>query len=72
MSYVKLMMDEAKTFLLILLRLSHIYILKLLRGAMRVLLACFRLVVLTLALPLLSQEIFDIVTEEITTEEKKA
>lgn len=72
MSYVKSLMDEAKMFLRVLLRLSHIYYLKLLRGVICVLRVGFRLLVLTLALPLLSQEIFDIVNEEIATEEAQA
>lgn len=72
MSNVKSMMDEEKRHLRLIRFLLRFYCRKLLRGAMRVLLACSRLVVLTLALPPLLPEISRKVIADLSTKEEKA
>ena len=66
------MMDEEKRHLRLIRFLLRFYCRKLLRGAMRVLLACSRLVVLTLALPLYATQIYRKGISELVTKEEKA
>lgn len=72
MSNVKFMMAEEKRLLRLILFLLRFYCQKLLRGAVRVLLACSRFVVLALALPPLLPEISRKVIAELATKEEKA
>lgn len=72
MSNVKSLMDEEKRLLRLILFLLRFYCRKLLRGAMRVLLACTKFVVLLLALPPLFPEITRKIIVDLATEEEKA
>lgn len=72
MSNVKSMMDEVKTCLRLVRILLLFYCRKLLRVAVRVLLACSKFVVLTLALPPLLPEISRKVIADLATKEEKA
>lgn len=72
MSNVKFMMAEAKKYLRLVLTLLLIYYSKLLRGVVRVLLVCIKLVVLTLALPLYATQIYRKGIAELAKKEEKA
>lgn len=72
MSNVKSMMDEVKKYLRLVRILLLVYCCKLLRGAVRVLLVCSKLVVLTLALPLYATQIYRKGISELVTKEEKA
>ena len=72
MSNVKSMMDEVKEYLRLVRTLLLLYCCKLLRGAVRVLLVCSKLVVLTLALPLYATQIYRKGIAELATKEEKA
>lgn len=71
MSNVKSMMDEVKRHLRLVRTLLLVYCCKLLRGAVRVLLVCCKLVLLMLALPLIAPQLFQDVTEELATKEEQ-
>ena len=66
------MMDEVKKYLRLVRILLLVYCCKLLRGAVRVLLVCSKLVVLTLALPLYATQIYRKGISELVTKEEKA
>lgn len=72
MSNVKSMMDEVKTCLRLVPILLLVYCCKLLRGAVRVLLVCSKLVVLALALPIYATQIYHKGIDELATKEEKA
>ena len=72
MSNVKSMMAEEKRLLRLIRFLLRFHCRKLLRGAMRVLLACSRLVVLALALPLYATQIYRKGIDDLSTKEEKA
>lgn len=71
MSNVKLMKVEAKTYLRLVLTLLLIYYSKLLRGVVRVLLVCIKLVALMVALPLYAKHIYRTGIVKLATEVKK-